>query len=180
MHAAIADEEWLVVCAVGTTTPFESAHPLVQAVGTTTFALVDVTVTDTSALDQGDRLYVGPGTWDRVVGIDRRLSYHALPAVIQGLLGPTIERIIQRNEDRFIEAFNTTVLVDCDGHPLELLAGLSPACREAIVAERSQRRFADFADLTTRVECVEQPENLLGKRVLAELHGDDRYRWLTA
>jgi putative nucleotide binding protein len=180
MHTAIADEEWLVVLGVGTTTPFESAQPLVQAVATTSFALVDVIVTDASALDRGDRLYVGPGAWDRVVGIDRQLSYHALPAVVQGVLGPTIERIIQRNEDRFIEVFNTTILDDHDGHPLDLLSGLSADCREAIVAERSQRRFADFTDLTARVECVKQPWNLVAERVLTELRGDDdTYRWLT-
>lgn len=181
MHAVIVDEEWLVVLAVGTTTPFESAQPLVQAVATMSFALVDVTVTDASTLDRGDRLYVGPGAWDRVVGIDRHLRYHALPAVVQGVLGPTIERIIRRNEDRFIEVFNTTVLDDLDGHPLSLLSSLSADCREAIVAERSQRRFTDFADLTSRVECVEQPWDLVGERVLSELRSDaDTYRWLTA
>lgn len=73
MEGARADEEWLVVLDVGTTTPFESAQPLVQAVGTTTFALVDVTVTGAPDLAQGDRLYVGPGTWERVVGIEHRL-----------------------------------------------------------------------------------------------------------
>jgi putative nucleotide binding protein len=181
MHAAIVDDDWLVVLTVGTTTPFESAQPLVQAVATTSFALVDVTVTDASALDRGDRLYVGPGAWERVVGIDCRLSYHALPAVVQGVLGPTIERIIRHNEDRFIEVFNTTILDDHDGHPLALLPGLSGDCREAIVAERSQRRFTNFSDLTTRVGCVEQPWDLVAGRVLSELRGDaDTYRWLTA
>jgi putative nucleotide binding protein len=181
MHAAITDEEWLVVLAIGTTTPFESAQPLVQAVGTMTFTLVDVTVTDASELDRGDRLYVGPGAWDRVVEIDRRLSYHTLSAVVQGVLGPTIERIIRRNEDRFIEAFNTTILDDHDGHPLDLLPGLSPDCQGAIVAERSQRRFTDFADLTTRVDCCDHPCAVVAERVLSELRGDeDIYRWLTA
>jgi predicted nucleic acid-binding OB-fold protein len=180
MHAAIADEEWLVVLAVGTTTPFESAQPLVQAVATTSFALVDVIVTDASALNRGDRLYIGPGAWDRVVGIDRQLTYHALSAVVQGVLGP-IERIIRRNEDRFIEVFNTTILDDVNGHPLALLPGLSADCREEIIAERSQRRFADFATLTDRVACCEQPCALVAERVLAELReGEKTYRWLTA
>ena len=181
MQETIADDDWLVVLAIGTTTPFESAHPLVQAVATTSFALVDVIVTDASALDRGDRLYVGPGAWEQVVGIDRQLSYYTLPAVVQGVLGPTIERIIRRNEDRFIEAFNTTTLPDRDEHPLELLPGLSADCREEIVAERSQRRFSDFAALTDRVACCEQPCALVAERVLAELCGDDdTYRWLTA
>jgi putative nucleotide binding protein len=174
------DDDWLVVLAVGTTTPFESVHPLVQVVGTTTFALVDVTVTDASDLTQGDRLYVGPGRWDRVVGIERPLTYHALPAVVQGVLGPLIERIITRNEGRFIEAFNTTLLDDHEGHPLALLPGLSANCQAAIVAERSQRRFADFTDLTDRVACCEQPWTLLAERVLLELReSEEAYHWLT-
>jgi predicted nucleic acid-binding OB-fold protein len=61
------------------------------------------------------------------------------------------------------------------------MPGLGADCREAIVAERSQRRFADVADLTTRVECVEQPWNLVAERVLAELRETETmYRWLTA
>jgi predicted nucleic acid-binding OB-fold protein len=178
--AVTDDDDWLVVLAVGTTTPFESSQPLVQAIATTTFTMIDVTVTDASDLAQGDRLYVGPGMWDRVVGIDRQVTYDALPAVVQGVLGPLIERIITRNERRFIEAFNTTLLDDHESHPLDLLSGLSADCQGAIVAERSQRRFTDFTDLTDRVACCEQPWTLLAERVLLELREEDTYRWLTA
>jgi predicted nucleic acid-binding OB-fold protein len=123
--------------------------------------LVDVTVTDASDLTQGDRLYVGPGVWDRVVEIDRHLTSHDLTPAVQDVLAPTVEQIIKRNERRFIEAFNTTILDDYDGHPLDLLSGLSANCHEAIVAERSQRRFTDFTDLTDRVACCEQPWSLV-------------------
>jgi putative nucleotide binding protein len=181
MHAAIADDDWLVVLAVGTTTPFASAQPLVQAVATTSFALVDVTVTDATDRAQGDRLYVGPGRWDRVSDIDRQLTYHDLTPAVQGVLKATVERIITHNERRFIEAFNTTLLDDRDGHPLDLLPSLSADCQSAIVAERSQRRFTDFTDLTTRVACCEQPWDLLVERVLLELReSEDTYHWLTA
>lgn len=181
MEGARGDEEWLVVLGMGTTTLFESAQPLVQAVGATTFALVDVTVTDASTLAHGDRLYVGPGTWERVVGIERRLTTEELGPAVRAVLAPTIERLIRRNEERFIEVFNMTMFEDREGHPLDLLAGLSDDCQAAIVAARSQRRFRDFADLTDRVACVEQPWELLVERVLLELRGDaDPYRWLTA
>jgi putative nucleotide binding protein len=181
MQEVIEADDWLLVLAVGTTTPFESPQPLVQAVGTTTFALVDVTVTDASALDRDDRLYVGPGAWDRVIGIERRLTYHELTPAVKAVLATTVEQIIRRNDRRFIEAFNTTIFEDRDGHPLDLLPGLSADCQGAIVAERSQRRFADAADLTARVACCEQPWDLLVERVLLELRsGEDTYRWLTA
>jgi predicted nucleic acid-binding OB-fold protein len=53
--------------------------------------------------------------------------------------------------------------------------------QEAIVTERSQRRFTDFTDITDRVTCCEQPWILLAKRVLLELQEDEEtYRWLTA
>jgi putative nucleotide binding protein len=181
MHAAIADDDWLVVLGVGTTTPFASAQPPVQAVATTSFALVDVTVTDATDRAQGDRLYVGPGRWERVIEIDRQLTYDDLTPAVQGVLEATVERIITHNERRFIEAFNTTRLDDRDGHPLDLLSSLSADCQDAIIAERSQRRFTDFTDLTTRVACCEQPWDRLVDRVLLELReGKDTYRWLTA
>jgi putative nucleotide binding protein len=180
MQAVTADDDWLVVLAVGTTTPFASAQPLVQAVGTTTFTLVDVTVTDASELDQGDRLYIGPGAWDRVCDIDRRLTYNELAPAVQSVLVSVVERIIRRNERRFIECFNTTIFDDRDEHPLALLPGLSADCQGAIVAERSQRRFADFTELTARVTCCEQPWDLVADRVLFELQeSEDSYHWLT-
>jgi predicted nucleic acid-binding OB-fold protein len=163
------------------TSAFERPQPLVQTVGTTPFALVDVTVTDASDLAQGDRLSVRPGAWDRVVAIDRPLSYHDLTPAIQDVLAPTVERIITRNERRSIEAFNTTILDDHDGHPLDLLSSLSADCRGAIIAERSQHRVVDFADLTDRGMCCEQPWDLLTERVLFELREEeDIYHWLTA
>lgn len=61
-----------------------------------------------------------------------------------------------------------------------LLTALGPDCR-AIRAEGAQRRFTDFADLTTRIACCDQLLAVLVERVLAELQaGEEGYRWLTA
>jgi putative nucleotide binding protein len=177
----VTGDEWLVVLGVGKSTPFESAQPLVQALGTTTFALVDVTVTETSDLAQGERLYIGPGAWDRVVSIDRHLTTQQLSPAVRPVLAQTVERIIRHNQQQFIEYYNTTMLADRDEHPLALLSGLSPECRREIVAARRQRRFTDVADLMERVDCLDQPWDLLVERVLLELRdGEDTYRWLTA
>lgn len=80
-----------------------------------------------------------------------------------------MDALIQRNEGRFIEFFNTTLLDDHDDQPLSLLPDLTPDCREAIIAARRQGRFTDFTDLTARVACLDQPRKLLVKRVLLEL-----------
>lgn len=75
MREALGDEEWLVVLAVGTTTPFESAQPLVQALGTRAFTLVDVTVRDASTLSEGERLWVrGIGCWESNANSSHRNS----------------------------------------------------------------------------------------------------------
>lgn len=180
MRGDTGDEEWLMVLAVGTTTPVDGTQALVQGLGTTTFPLLDVAVSDASALSWGDRVYIGPGTWDRVEGIERRLTYHDLTPAVQGVLWPTVAGIIRRNETRFIEYFNTTLLAGLDSHPLALLPSLSPECREAVIAARRQRRFVGFDDLTARVDCCDQPRELLVERVLFELRaGEDTYAWLT-
>jgi predicted nucleic acid-binding OB-fold protein len=162
--------------------PFVSRDsPVVQCLATRGFRLLAVVVTDTSACRWGDRLYVGPGVWDRVVGIEQCLSHQWLTTEVQQVLWPTVAAMIRHDEARFIEAFNTTILDDIDAHPLTLLTALECDCREAIMAERTQRRFADFEDLTTRVACCDNPHELLVERVITELRvGDDGYRWLTA
>jgi putative nucleotide binding protein len=180
MRAEIEDEEWLMVLAARAPPLLGNPQPLVQGLATTGFRLLAVTVTDESNLSWGDRLYIGPGVWDRVVGIEQQLTYQWLTPAVQSVLQPTVAAIIRRNETRFIEAFNTTVLDDLDGHPLALLSNLVPDCRKAVIEERSKRRFNDFGDLTARVDCLDQPQELLVERVLDELRaGEDAYHWLT-
>lgn len=169
-----------MVLATGPPPATTSDRPLVQGLGVTSFRLLEVVVTDASELEWGDRLYIGPGTWPQVQQIERRLTYEELAPAVQSTLWPTVEALIRRNEAQYIEYFNTTLLNDFDRHPLALLPDLSPECRDAIVAARRQGRFADFADLTARVECLDRPRELLVKRVLVELRGgEDAYHWLT-
>lgn len=181
MSGTIDDEEWLMVVAAQAPPFVGDEPPIVQCLAMRGLQLLAVVVTDASACQWGDRLYVGPGTWDRVERIEQRLTYQWLTPAVQQVLRPTVAAIIRHNEERFIEAFNTTILTDLDAHPLTLLSTLDPVCREAIRTERSQRRFDDFAELRTRVPCCDHPQDLLVERVLAELRGgDDGYRWLTA
>lgn len=180
MRGDAGAEEWVMVLATGPPPATAGDRPLVQGLGVTTFPLLEVAVTDASELGWGDRLYIGPGTWDRVQRIERRLTPEELAPAVQSTLWPTVETLIRRNEARYIEYFNTTMLNDFDRHPLALLPDLAPDCRDAIIAARRQGRFVDFADLIARVECLDRPRELLVKRVLVELQaGDDTYHWLT-
>lgn len=181
MNESIKDEEWVMVVATHPPPLVGYGSPVVQCLTMRGFRLVAVAVTDASACQWGDRLYVGPGSWDRVEAIEHRLSYEWLTPAVQEILRPTVAAIIRHDESRFIEAFNTTILDDLDAHPLTLLTALAPDCREAIRAERATQRFADFADLTARVACCERPQAVVADRVLAELQADEEgYRWLTS
>lgn len=181
MRGEAGTGEWVMVLTPNAPPLVASEQPVIQAIDTTGFRLLAVAVSEASDLSWGDRLYIGPGAWDRVVGIEHRLTYQWLTPAVQRVLRPTVAAIIRHNEARFIEVFNTTVLNDIEGHPLTLLSTLGHVCREAIIAERAQRRFTDFEDLTTRVACCDHPQELLVERVLVELRTDDDvYHWLTA
>lgn len=181
MNTKIEGEEWLIVLAAHPPQFMGYNPPVVQCLATTGFGLLAVRVTDVSACSWGDRLYVGSGLWDRVEEVEQHLTYQGLTPAIQQILWPTIEAVVRRDEERFIEAFNTTILEGVDVHPLMLLTALEPVCREAIMAERAQRRFSDFGDLMNRVTCCDNPHELLTSRIIDEIRvGDDGYRWLTA
>jgi putative nucleotide binding protein len=180
MRGEAGTGEWVMVLTASAPPLVASEQPLIQAMDMTGFRLLAVAVADSSDLSWGDRLYIGPGAWDRVVGIERQLTYQWLTPTVQRVLAPTVAAIIRRNEARFIEVFNTTVLDDLDDHPLALLPGLARDCRESIIDARAQRRFADFGDLIARVPCLDQPQDLLVERVLVELReSEDTYHWLT-
>lgn len=181
MRGKTGPAEWLVILTTSAPPLLASEQPLVQAIDTSGFRLLAVAVSDASTLSWGDRLYIGPGTWDRVRDIERQLTYQWLTPAVQRVLALTVAAIVRRNEVRFIEVFNTTALDDLNDHPLALLPGLARDCWETLISERAQRRFTDFADLTARVDCLEHPYELLVERILVELRtGDESYHWLTA
>lgn len=180
MRAEIQGEEWLTVLARGAFARTARGEPLVQGVGTTRFTLLAVVVTDDTSPEWGERLYIGPGAWDRVSRVCQHLTYQTLTPAAQDALAATVEGIVWNYEPRVLDCFNTTFLDGFAGHPLELLSGLEAECRDAIIRERTRGRFTDVADLQARVDCLQHPHDLVARRVVDELQaGDESYSFLT-
>lgn len=180
MRAAVSNEEW--VLALTQRPPEQTASPkaVVEAVGTTQFTLVAVVIADGIELNWGERLYVGPGTWTQVRRVQRQFTYQTLSPSSQRVLRDTVAGIVNHDETRVLECFNTTYLAGGTDHPLDLLPGLAPDCRDAIIRERNRQRFADIDDLTHRVDCLTHPSTFVVRRVMTELQADEEpYRWLT-
>lgn len=180
MQEGLHNEDWITVLTQIPPEQTASSKTVVQAVGTSQFTLVAVVLAADTELQWGERLYVGPGTWDQVSRIDRQLTYQTLTPGGQRVLRDTVAGIIHHNEPQVLACFNTTYLSGFDSHPLDLFPDLAPDCRDAIIRERNHQRFDDLDDLTRRVDCLTHPHTFVIRRVMAELQADEEpYRWLT-
>jgi putative nucleotide binding protein len=125
-------------------------------------------------LSPGDRLAVEGEAFS---GVKRRLTYHTPTQAGQDSLKETIAAIIETNEQRFIVWYNNAQPIGFRKHQLDVLPDIGDKRREAIIDERRQAPFTDFADLEARVDNLHDPQALLVERALIELREGEETRY---
>jgi len=142
-------------------------------VGEDHFALLEVTLKKGATVDIGERVYVGPGTRDKVDKIVRRIKYDDLQPQGRENLRVVVRKIVQQKEEFFIKWFNTAGPITLKLHSLELLRGVGKKKVQEILDERKKKPFSSYEDVKQRVgiDLVE----LLTDRILREIAGEDPY-----
>jgi putative nucleotide binding protein len=169
-----AKEEWVRMLTERPPDRDEDESRYVQAVGESGFLLLELVATEDADLSPGDRLAVDGEAFN---GVNRRLTYHTLTQDAQDRLKKTLAAIIADNEQRFIDWYNNAQPIGLRKHQLDVLPEIGDKRREAIIDERRQGPFADFADLETRVDSLHDPQVLLVERVLTELREVEKVRY---
>lgn len=142
----------------------------IQGVTTDRFTLLECARSADTTVALGERVPINIDAQDAT---PRQLTYETLSHDAQERLESTIEAIITRNEQRFINYYNDAQPISLRRHQLDLLPGIGQHRREAILRQRDRQPFEDFDDLDTRVDGLSTPHTPLAKRVLTELQDDD-------
>jgi len=141
---------------------------IVQLLGEDYFTLLEAAVSQKHKPLVGTRIYVGKDVPRSILRIIRRINYDDLTQTAKNELENAVRTIVETNEKRFVEFFNTSMPVTPRMHALELIPGIGKKIALKILRERELKPFESYEDLKKR-GCVQDPVKALVQRILQEL-----------
>ncbi len=147
------------------------AEPLAQVLGLEYFTLLEIVPKEGVTLKVGDKIYVGKEERDKVSYIKKRISYNELTNNSIAEIDKAIEKVIQENEPKFVDFFNSSRSITIKRHQLELLPSLGKKHMLEIVKQREIKKFESFEELEKRVHLMPNPAHIITKRIIEELEG---------
>jgi len=152
------------------------AEPVAQAIGEKFFTLLEIVIKDGEETKSGEKVYIGEGKWEKVKYIRGRIGYGDLTNFAKGELENIIMRLIDSDEQRFVDFFNKAAPLTTRSHSLELLPGIGKKHLWQILSQRKAAPFKDFKDLQGRVEMLPDPKKMVIRRIINELEEKDRHK----
>ena len=119
-------------------------------------------------LEIQDTVYIGKGKRDKIYRVLGKLDYENLTATSRIELDYAIRDIVEANEDKFVEFFNTADSVSTRMHSLELIPGIGKKYMWDIIKAR-EKPFESFKDISERLPTLADPAGMIVNRVKQEL-----------
>lgn len=143
--------------------------PIAQAIGTEFFTFLELAPKKGIDLEIQERVYIGKGKRDKIYRVLGKLDQENLTATSRIELSYAIEEIVDINEEKYVEFFNTAGTISWDLHGLGLLPGIGPKTVNVILKERERKKFESFEDIENRVSAIKDVRELIIKRIHEEL-----------
>ena len=156
--------------------PSHKKTPIVQALGTSHFTLLELVPKPGVFLQPYDEVYIGDDKRDKIHHIAGKLSMDKLTATANSELQHVIKDLVHKSENRFVEFFNKAQPLTTRMHQLELMPGLGKKHMWEIIDAREEKQFESFEDIKKRVKLMPDPEKTIIRRILSELKGEDKHR----
>jgi len=149
-------------------------EPAVQLLGERFFTLLEATTSRETTFELHERVHVGKERRNKITHIAGRISYGELTTSARREIPNLVEKIIQRQEDRFIRFFNKAQPLTPRMHTLELVPGIGKHYLRIILSEREKGDFKTYNDLKKRTG-LPDPVKLVAKRIIEELSTEQKY-----
>jgi putative nucleotide binding protein len=161
--------------------PSNQRGPIILAVGTDQFKLLELIPKRNFAINLHDKVYIGDGERKVVERVKRRISHDELTNTAKGELEPVISMIIAESEPRFVKFYNEAVPISLKLHMLNLLPGFGKKTLTDTLTERQKKPFESFEDIRSRVKTLAKPEKFILERIMLELENpDEKYHLFTS
>ncbi len=163
--------------------PQHLRESVAQVVGEEYFSLLEVVPLPGISLKTGDRILVGKSQEDRVYSqvlkVRRAITYSDLSMVARKELENILEMVVDINEAKFVDFFNTAQPLTVKMHQLELIPGIGKKLMWEILGEREKAKFTSLEDLQNRVKVASLKHKIV-ERILKELEGNEKYNVFVA
>lgn len=146
---------------------------IVQAIGEEHLTLLELLGVNNENFSIGERVYIGKDGREKIISVLGRLDYNHISQSAKNELPTVIEKIVNVNEPRFIEYFNSAQPMTPRVHSLELIPGIGKTYMKSILDEREKRKFESFLDLQNRTG-LREGTKLIAKRIYEEISGETR------
>ncbi|MDR1819799.1 MAG: DUF655 domain-containing protein [Methanobrevibacter sp.] len=145
--------------------------PIAQAIGTENFTLLELTPKVGIELEIDETVYIGADLKERnkIDRVKGKLDFENLTATSRIEIDYVIKEIVQKQEQKYVDFFNTAEPLSIRLHKLELLPGIGNKHMLHILEERGKEPFKGFEDIKKRVPLLSDPINTIVNRVKMEI-----------
>ena len=155
--------------------PSHLKTPIVQAIGTANFTILELVPRKGVFLQPFETVYVGQAKRDKIHHINGRIPFTKLTSTARAEVEHAVKEIVSKDEARFISFFNDARPLNTRVHTLEFLPGVGKKHMMEILDERRDKPFESFKDLKARVKLIQDPEKIIVKRIVQEIEGKEKY-----
>ncbi len=159
--------------------PAQYREPIAQLLGERYLTLLEVVPREDVNVSPQEKVYIGQKGREKIERVKRRVDYDELTSAGKAELPPVIEKIIEDNKGRYLKFFNEAQPITSRYHQFELIPGIGKKLMWAIIEERENKPFESFDELKERVKSLPNPKDMLVKRIVKELKGEDKYSIFT-
>ncbi|MDN7025245.1 DUF655 domain-containing protein [Methanoculleus sp. FWC-SCC1] len=160
--------------------PVYKREPVVLAVGTDQFKLLELVPKAGVDVQIYDQVYIGDAERDTIERVKRRIGYDDLTHTAKMELPFAVETIVKEHEERFVEFFNKSISITPKLHMLHLLPGIGKKLMWEVIEQRNKKPFESFADISQRIKSMPHPDKMIVNRVLHEIEDpDEKYHLFT-
>lgn len=149
--------------------------PIAQAIGEKNLSLLELVPRRGISLEVKEKVYIGPDKRDKIYYISGRLPREKITETAKIQLQEFISKMVEEQEKKFIDFFNSAQPINMRLHQLELLPGFGKKHMQEILTEREKKPFASFEDIRERVSNIPDPKKAIEKRILEELLERQRF-----
>jgi putative nucleotide binding protein len=162
------------------TRPLHLKTPIVQALGTERFTVLELVPKKDIQLQPRATVYIGDQKRDEIHHVNGRILTDRLTPTANSELPWAIKTIIDQDPKRFVDFFNKAQPISIRTHSLELLPGIGKKHMQEILNAREEKDFESFEDIKARVKLITDPEKLIINRILNEVRGIEKHYLFTA
>ncbi len=161
--------------------PFDSRNsfrkgPVAQAISKLNFTLLEVIPKPGVQLQPAEEVYIGEGKRDKIHHVVGRINSEKLTQTAQGELEFIVKKLVIESPEKYVEFFNKAGPISTRMHQIELLPGIGKKHMWEILEAREEKPFESFEDIKQRVSLIPDPLKSVIKRVLMEIHNEDKYK----